>query len=612
MILTWNVRELNKKERHLEIKAHLKRLQVPCMALLETKVKENNAARIRQTFGNDWDWIDNYDYHPNGRIWVMWKHKELKVKIQTKGDQFIHCELSDNYGHKLCLITFIYAHNQLMERKKLWKEIKDLANNVHDQWIVMGDFNNVLNSTNQIGGNPVHGAEFEYLEAMMMEAQLYEHDTRDILHAHISDHSPLRVSFHGHQGRRYHIQPRFRFINSVVEHSDFLDVVQETKVWTDKIITATDVEEKLLLQKAKATWIKLGDTNNSYFHAIVKGRQKQNKIMHLMDHGGNILTEQQGMEQEILRSGPQLKDDSKKTLHQPFIEKEVWNALTGIGDNKSPGLDGFIVKKIKSAWGKIYAAINCALVTLIPKTPTANSMKEIRPIACCITVYKILSKILTSRLSKVISEVIDSSQSAFIPGRNIHDNILMAYELLRGYNRKHISPRCAIQMDIQKAYDTVEWNALETIMKELNFPVKFIGWIMECVSTVSYRYSINGHVTDLLKAKRGLRQGDPLSPLLFVLVMEYLHRFFATLQHEPNFKFHPRCKKLCLTNICFADDLILFTRGDSLSVSTMMRTFKEFSLATGLKAHPAKCKLYFGGVHHVVQQEIKEGTGFQI
>lgn len=87
----------------------------------------------------------------------------------------------------------------------------------------------------------------------------------------------------------------------------------------------------------------------------------------------------------------------------------------------------------------------------------------------------------------------------------IHDNILMAHELLRSYSRIHVSPRCSIQMEVQKSYDTSEWSAVESIMREINVPGKFINWIMLCICSVSYRYAINGLVTKLLKEKRELR-----------------------------------------------------------------------------------------------------------
>jgi hypothetical protein len=413
------------------------------------------------------------------------------------------------------------------------------------------------------------------------------------------------------------------------------EYITAVKYWSDEIIQTTELEEKILMQKSKITWLKLGDGNNAYFHATIRGKNKQAGIYKLEDHNGRVLTEFKDIEKEVLRfyvdlvgtssqrllhvdiaairNGTQLQEIHQNSLTQPITDQEIWNALKNIEDTKAPGIDGFNSKFFKASWNviksdviaavheffdydRLYAPINCALVTLIPKSSDAKTMKDMRPIACCTTMYKIISKILTTRLSKVITVVVDESQSAFVPGKIIHDNIIIAHELLRGYNRKHISPRCAIQMDLQKAYDTVEWTALEMIMREMNFPKKFINWIMICVSTVSYKYAINGQQSELLKAKRGLRQGDPISPLLFVLIMEYLHRCLKNLHKKPDFNFHPKCEKLQITNICFADDLIMFTRGDETSVKLMMGEFKKFSDSTGLKANPAKCKVYFGGV----------------
>lgn len=129
----------------------------------------------------------------------------------------------------------------------------------------------------------------------------------------------------------------------------------------------------------------------------------------------------------------------------------------------------------------MHPVVNCTLVTLIPKSHIASTLNNMRPIACCTTIYKIISKILNTRLNKVINYVVDDNQSAFVHGKFIHYNIIIACELLRGHSRKNISPRCSIQMDIQKEHGTIEWTILEEIMKEMNFPTKFISWILVCV-----------------------------------------------------------------------------------------------------------------------------------
>lgn len=124
----------------------------------------------------------------------------------------------------------------------------------------------------------------------------------------------------------------------------------------------------------------------------------------------------------------------------------------------------------------------------------------------------------------MIYKVVDHSQAGFIPGRVISDNVLLASELVKGYNRKYNEPKCMIKVDLQKAYDSVEWEFLENVLSELGFPKLYIDWVMSCVRSVSFSVLINGKPGPVIKARRELRQGDPISPYLFALCMEYLSR----------------------------------------------------------------------------------------
>ncbi|XP_019237844.1 PREDICTED: uncharacterized protein LOC109217990 [Nicotiana attenuata] len=153
--------------------------------------------------------------------------------------------------------------------------------------------------------------------------------------------------------------------------------------------------------------------------------------------------------------------------------------------------------------------MNYTTVTLVPKVNSPTSVKEFRPIACCSTIYKLTAKILTAKLKTVVDYIVGPAQLAFIKGRNILDNVIIAHELVKGYTQKGVSPRCLIKVDI-KAYDSVEWPFLKMILLEFGMPVKFVQLVMECVTTVSYSPLINGGLTTKFQAKNGLRQGDSL------------------------------------------------------------------------------------------------------
>ncbi|XP_058726459.1 uncharacterized protein LOC131597811 [Vicia villosa] len=113
-------------------------------------------------------------------------------------------------------------------------------------------------------------------------------------------------------------------------------------------------------------------------------------------------------------------------------------------------------------------------------------------------------------------------------------------------------------MDIQKAYDSVVWQALKSIMTEMSFPRKFIDWTMLVVTTVSYQLNNNGRVTKSMQANKGLRQGDSIYPLILMVVLKYLHRKLEDLQCIPNFNFYSKCEKLGIIDISFVDDVLLF------------------------------------------------------
>ena len=146
----------------------------------------------------------------------------------------------------------------------------------------------------------------------------------------------------------------------------------------------------------------------------------------------------------------------------------------------------------------------------------------------------------------------------------------------------------------------------------LRFPTHFIKIIMSCITSTSYSLVINGHPLKTFHARRGLRQGDPMSPLLFVLGIEYLSRILISASKSESFTFHPRCKSTRLTHICFADDLMLFCKADAGSVRVMATCIELFSQSSGLTANSSKSAIYIVGVNHSIQLQLAHIVNFSL
>ena len=189
---------------------------------------------------------------------------------------------------------------------------------------------------------------------------------------------------------------------------------------------------------------------------------------------------------------------------------------------------------------------------------------DYRPISLCNVIFKLASKVIANMLKKILPSIISDTQSAFVHGRLITDNVLVAFEAMHHISQKKAGRKgkMALKLDISKAYDRVEWVCLEKIMEKLGFDSRRRrSLIMRCVTTVSYSFRINGKISNSIQPSRGLRQGDPLSPYLFLIVAEGLSALIKKSVEEGVLEGISVCRKgPKLSHLFFADDSLIFCK----------------------------------------------------
>ncbi|GJR59307.1 putative RNA-directed DNA polymerase [Tanacetum coccineum] len=322
-------------------------------------------------------------------------------------------------------------------------------------------------------------------------------------------------------------------------------------------------EERFLKQKSKIELLEVGDANSAFFHKSVKCRNQRSRIDSIRDAADCEVTGSLVAEcfvnhyQQFL--GTNLECDDLDS-----------DAMFSIGDDKAPGPDGFTSTFFKKSWDLVGNDVCRAVREFFNN---GQLLKEINH-----TFLALIPKVATP-----LKEVVSENQSAFIPGRRITNNILITQELMHNYHRDRGPPRCAFKVDIQKAYDMVDWKFLSNILNLFGFHKKMVKWIMACVSSASFSLRINGDIHGYFNGKRGLRKGDPISSYLFTLVMEVLTLIIKRRVRLSNmFRYHNRCKELELINVCFADNLFIFTRGEVHSARLIMEALNEFQKSSGL------------------------------
>ncbi|KAL0291807.1 UNVERIFIED_CONTAM: hypothetical protein Sradi_7012900 [Sesamum radiatum] len=526
-------------------------------------------------------------------------------------EQCIHCCLLEKRSSTKCLTTVVYGDCESTRRRLLWAYLLSLSEGITDApWCILGDFNVIIDVSESCGRAteptvpmaefrdfisesalvhlPFTGCPFTWHNCSDGSRSLWRRLDRILVNEEWLERWPHSSYLSAYPSTSDHS----RYIREQRKIKGNLSTnVSLAKEYLDKAQGLFDLFKDntlfLLVQRCRAVYCKAVETE-----AIYVGWTASEEILEL------------AFLQPYLKHT--LTAEESADLIAPVTQSEIKAAFFDISEDSAPGPDGYTSAFYKAAWpeigpdiiaaiteffdsGRLLKQLNATTLVLIPKVQLPVRVAEFRPIACCNVLYKAISKIIVGRMQRVLHRLIDCSQNAFVPGRSIADNILLAQELLAGYNQVKLPNRCTIKVDIQKAYDSVHWDFILESLNIFNFPTRFISWVEQCMTTASFSVALNGSIHGFFNSSRGLRQGDPMSPYLFVIAMEIWHCLLQhRTQNDDNFQYHWKCRELGILNLGFADDVLIFCAGHLESVRVIKATLEEFAGMSGLTVNPTK------------------------
>ena len=393
-------------------------------------------------------------------------------------------------------------------------------------------------------------------------------------------------------------------------------------------------EQKLKgsLVRSKARWLQNGEKPSKYFCNLENRNFVSKRMTSLIDKNGKELKTDEEIKYEVYTfyqnlyrcreneiqdvnldhilnfETPKLNDEQAFSIKGEINYDEALKTLKNMQNNKSPGSTGFTTEFFKFFWVDlgffVLKSINYAfrkgefsntqkegIITCIPKTGKSRKfIKNWRPISLLNVTYKIASGTIANRLKKVLPSIVDLDQSGFIAGRFIGDNIRLIYDILN-YGNEQDKKGLMVLIDFEKAFDTVSWSFIEKCFKFYNFKNDIISWIKTFFNKIKSTVIVNNEPTLWFTIQRGCRQGDPISPYIFLLCAEILAHMIR--QNEDIKGYFVFNKEIKISQ--YADDTSLFLDGTPKSFETCIHTVLEYAKYSGLAMNFDKTKVVWFG-----------------
>eukprot|EP00253_Pinus_taeda_P003190 PITA_03190 len=322
-------------------------------------------------------------------------------------------------------------------------------------------------------------------------------------------------------------------------------------------------EEIYWRQKSRIRWLKEGERNTKFFHRTTVQRRMHNKIPFILNQEGAKVEEHEQIEEVLLNHFQQVHqeqavdrqraigritsnipklvtEEHNELLMSPIQAQEVDEAMAQLKEGKAPGPDGFTTTFFHAFWDLIkeevwqvveesralrwlLPSLNSTFITLIPKEENSLTPEKFRPIALCNVLYKVISKVIANRLKPLLPMLISPEQSGYVEGRQIMDGIILTHEIIHSLKLSK-QAGMLLKLDLSKAFDKLSWSYIQHMLKAFGFCHSWVRWIMSLISSSLFSLLVNGLPSRPFKPSRGIRQGDPLSPFLFVIMAEGLGR----------------------------------------------------------------------------------------
>ncbi|VFQ69024.1 unnamed protein product [Cuscuta campestris] len=402
----------------------------------------------------------------------------------------------------------------------------------------------------------------------------------------------------------------------------------EFKLATALLQQALKKEESFWAQKANIRWISQGDASTAFFHSFVKGRRHRLCISSLKDDNGKLHNTLEGISKvavdhysrvfstvhegdmgQILDHIPNCVSPQDNSLLRSIPdEEEIRRTIWSLNANSTAGPDGFNGFFFRDSWDIIKIdvcravqeffvgipmpkAFGSTLITLIPKQEGSITLDQFRPISLSTFFSKIISRLLSERLKTIIPKLISQEQAAFQVGKNITEHVLMVKEMVHILSAKGRGGNCIIKLDLSKAFDKLSWTYLDAVLTKFGFSPPVVHLLMGNLRETHFSVLVNGQPQGFFSMKCRVKQGDPLSPLLFIIALEGLSRF---LNHQFSLGYISQFsagRNFTPCHVLYADDIILFTKADSRNLLRLRELLSLFMKASGQEINYSKSQV---------------------